>query len=71
MQPELLSIPPSDEAEEALKARIERLYRIHGQNWFSVFSENEANECDEETGADIVPWWLIRRMRQLDGPIEK
>lgn len=64
MQPELLPLPQSDETEEALKVRIERLYRIYGQNWRPFF-EQHAERLEEET--DPLPWWVIRRARQMAG----
>jgi hypothetical protein len=63
MQPELLSLPQSDETEEALKARIERLYKIYGQNWRPFFEQIDERLVEVETNP--MPWWLIRRARQL------
>lgn len=62
MQPELLPTPQSDETEEALKNRVERLYRTYGQNW-GPFFEQHAERLEED--ADPLPWWLIRRARQI------
>ena len=64
MQLDLLQIPPSDETEEALKARLDRIYRIYGQDWRPFFEKMHAREPKDEE-ADPMPWWLIDRARQL------
>ena len=68
MQPDLLPTPQRDETEEMLNARIERLYRIYGQDWRPFFEKADerligSNEENE------LPWWVIRRARQLASPI--
>ena len=64
MQQELLPTPPSNETEEILKARIERLYRIHGQDWRPVFKQQDQNQ-DDTDDSDALPWWLLRQARQI------
>ncbi len=61
MQPELLPTPQTDETEERLKARVEKLYRIYGQDWRPFFEQKESNPSED---ADPFPLWLLRRARE-------
>lgn len=68
MQPELLPIPQSDETEEVLKARLDRMYRRYGQNWRPFFeSADEQPHSDDEENQ--MPWWVLSRARQLSGMV--
>ena len=64
MQPDLLPIPQSDETEEMLNARIERLYRIYGQDWRPFFEKVDERLAGRNEESEL-PWWVIRRARQL------
>ena len=63
MQPELLPTPQTDETEERLKARVEKLYRIYGQNWRPFFEQKEINP-NEDSDSDPFPAWVLRLARQ-------
>jgi len=68
MQPELLPIPPSDETEEILKARLDRMYRRYGQNWRPFFeTADERLKSDDEENQ--MPWWVLSRARQLSAVV--
>lgn len=64
MQQELLPTQPSNETDEILKARIERLYRIYGQNWRPFFEQKD-ERADDANESDPMPPWLLRQARQL------
>jgi hypothetical protein len=68
MQQELLPMPPSNETEEVLKARIERLYKTYGQNWRPFFEQKDDRVTDSDE-PDPMPWWLLRQARQLAAAI--
>lgn len=63
MQPELLPTPQLDETEEKLNVRIEKLYRIYGQNWRPFFERTERSD-DEAEGSSLLPRWVLDLARQ-------
>lgn len=63
MQPELLPTPQLDETEEKLNARVEKLYRIYGQNWRPFFEHAERGAEDNED-CKLLPARLLDMARQ-------
>jgi hypothetical protein len=64
MQPELLPVSPRDETEEAFKNRLQRLYRLYGQDWRPFFEQLEKRLPENEDNVNL-PWWIIRKARQF------